>query len=125
MRHLNTNHAVHADKNKDYLQRLLSQNKKQACFMKSSFTVSEKALEASYHVAKLIASQKKKKETIGKTLLKPACLEIVRLMLGSKEVMKVNKVLLSADTIKRRIDDISNDMLETLIKKLKTSPKTS
>ena len=46
-------------------------------------------------------------------------------MLGSKEVKEVNKVPLSADTIKRRIDDMSNDMLETLIKKLKTSPKFS
>ena len=81
MRHLNTNHAVYAGKNKDYFQRLLSQNKKQECFMKSSFTVSKKALEASYHVAKLIARQKKP-HTIGETLLKPACLEIVRLMLG-------------------------------------------
>ena len=124
MRHLNTNHAVHAGKNKDYFQRLLSQNKKQECFMKSSFTVFEKALEASYHVAKLIARQKKP-HTIGETLLKPACLEIVRLMLGSKEVKEVSKVPLSADTIKRRIDDMSNDMLETLIKKLKTSPKFS
>ena len=44
--------------------------------MKLSFTVSKKALEASYHVAKLIAHYKKP-HTIGKSLLKPACLEIV------------------------------------------------
>ena len=37
---------------------MLSQNKKQECYMKLSFTVSEKALEASYHIAKLIARQK-------------------------------------------------------------------
>ena len=45
MCHLNTKHAVHAC-NKDYFQRLLSQNEKQECFMKSSFTVPKKALEA-------------------------------------------------------------------------------
>ena len=72
-----------------------------------------------------IDSTSKKPHTIGETSLKPACLEIVRLMLGSKEVKEVNKVPLSADTIKKRIDDMSNDMLETLIKKLKTSPKFS
>ena len=88
--------------------------------MKSSFTVSEKALAASYHVAKLIAQQKNP-HTIGEKLLKPACLEIVRLMLGKKEVEEIKKVSLSAETIKRRIDDMSSDILETLINKLKTS----
>ena len=53
--------------------------------MKSSFTVSEKALAASYPVAKLIAQQKKP-HTIGEKLLQPACLEIVRLMLWKEEV---------------------------------------
>ena len=58
--------------------------------MKLSFTISEKALAASYDVAKLIAQQKKP-HTIGEKLLKPACLEIVRLMLGQKEVEEIKK----------------------------------
>ena len=48
--------------------------------------------------------------------------EIVRLMLGPKEVKEVSKVP-SANTIKRRVDDMSNDILETLIKKIKIPPK--
>ena len=68
--------------------------------MKSSFTVLEKALEASYHVAKLIACQKKP-HTIGETLSKPACQEVVQLMLGPKEVKEIRKVPLSANAIKR------------------------
>ena len=56
--HLNTKHAVHAHKNKNYFQGMLSQNKKEECYKKLSFTVSKKALEASYLVAKLIALQK-------------------------------------------------------------------
>ncbi|XP_051784748.1 zinc finger BED domain-containing protein 5-like [Erpetoichthys calabaricus] len=85
--------------------------------MKSAVTVSEKASEASYHVAKLIARQKRP-HTIGETLIKPACMEIVRLMLGPNEVKEVNKVSLSADTVKRRIHDMSSDILGTLIRKL-------
>ena len=90
---------MYAHKNKNYFQRMLSQNKKQECFIKLSFTVPEKALEASYYVSKLIARQNKP-HTIGETLLKPAFLEIVRLMLRPKKVKEVKKVSLSADTIK-------------------------
>lgn len=118
IRHLNSKHSSCAKKDKQYFQRLLSENVKQKKFMKSSVTVSDKALEASYHVAKLIARQKKP-HTIGETLIKPACMEIVRIMLGPDEVKNVNNVPLSADTIKRRIDDMSCDILETLITKLK------
>lgn len=90
--------------------------------MTSTVMVSEKALEASYHVAKLIARQKKT-HTIGETLIKPACMEIVRLMLEPNEVKEVSKVSLSADTVKRRIDDMSSDILGTLITKLTTTEK--
>jgi hypothetical protein len=45
-------------------------------------------------------------------------------MLGPNEVNKVSKVSLSADTIKRRFDDImSSDILGILITKLKTTEK--
>ena len=58
MSRLNTKHVVRAHKTKNYFQRMLSQNKKQECFMKLSFALSEKALETGYFVAKLIAPQK-------------------------------------------------------------------
>ena len=58
IRYLKTKHVSHANKQKHFFQRLLSETKKQKHFMKSSFTVSEKALEASYLVSKLIARQK-------------------------------------------------------------------
>ena len=92
--------------------------------MTSSLTVSDKALEASYHVAKLISRQKKP-HTIVETLNKPACMEIVRLMLGPNEAKEVSKVSLSADTVKRRIHDMSSNILKTLITKLKMAEKFS
>ena len=124
IRHLKTKHSTYSGKDKDFFQRIWSQNKKQKQFMKSTFTVTEKAVEASYQVAKLIARQKKP-HTIGEELIKPACLEIVGLMLGQKEAEEVRKVSLSAETIKRRIGDMSEDLLETLLNKLKTSGKFS
>ncbi|GFT75459.1 zinc finger BED domain-containing protein 5 [Nephila pilipes] len=121
-RHLYSSHPSCANKDEQYFKRCLEQNKKQKKFMKSVVTVSEKALEASYHVAKLIARQKKP-HTVGETLIKPACMEIVRLMLGPNEVKEVNKVPLSGDTVKRRIHDMSSDILGTLIKKLLSAEK--
>ena len=56
---------------------------------------------------------------------RPACMEIARIMLGPNEVKEVSKISLSADTVKRRIDDMSSDILETLITKLKTTEKFS
>ncbi|GFS59826.1 zinc finger BED domain-containing protein 5 [Nephila pilipes] len=121
-RHLYSGHPSCANKDKQYFKRCLEQNKKQKKFIKSAVTVSEKALEASYHVAKLILRQKKP-HTVGETLNKPAWREIVRLMLGPNEVKEVNKVLLSADTVKRRIHDMPSDILGTLIKKLLSAEK--
>ncbi|GFT74278.1 SCAN domain-containing protein 3 [Nephila pilipes] len=65
----------------------------------------------------------KKPHTVGETLIKPACREVVRLMLGPNEVKEVNKVSLSADTVKRRIHDMPSDILGTLIKKLLSAEK--
>ena len=65
-------------------------------------------------------AQQKKPQTIGEQLLKPACLEIVKLMLGQKEVEEIKKVSLYVKAIKRRIDDMSSDIFETLVNKLKT-----
>ena len=50
---------------------------------------------------------------------------MVRVMLGPNEVKEMSKISLSADTIKRRIADMSSDVLETLITKLKTAKKFS
>ncbi|GFS72160.1 SCAN domain-containing protein 3 [Nephila pilipes] len=72
---------------------------------------------------KRVNGTQKKPHTVGETLIKPACMEIVRLMLGPNEVKEVNKVSLSAETVKRRIHDMSSDILETLNKKLLAAEK--
>ncbi|XP_057671227.1 zinc finger BED domain-containing protein 5-like [Diorhabda carinulata] len=113
-RHLTSKHPNCAKKDISYFQRLLAQNLKQKKFMMSTVSVSDKASEASYYIAKLIAREKKP-HTIGEKLIKPACMEIVRVMLGPKEVQEVSKVSLSAETIKRRIGDMSTDILNTLV----------
>jgi hypothetical protein len=63
---------------------LESQNKQSKAFV-SKLTVGEKAQEASYLVAELIA-QKRKSHTVGENLIIPACKIVVGIMLGEDAV---------------------------------------
>ena len=117
-RHLSAKHPSYLGNDISYFKRLQEQNSKQSSFMKACVKVSDRAQEASYNVAKLIAKAKKP-HTIGETLLLPACREIVRCLIGPEAVKEVVKVPLSDDTIKRRIDDMSGDIEATLVEKLR------
>ena len=77
--------------------------------MKKFLTTSEKCQKASYEVAYLIAKDKKP-HTIGETLIKPAAVAISQIMHGDKIADKVKEIPLSADTIRRRINKISQDI---------------
>jgi hypothetical protein len=66
-RHLTTNHSHMTSKSAE------SQNKQSKAFV-SKVTVSEKAQEASYLVAELIA-QKRKSHIVGENLITPACVK--------------------------------------------------
>ena len=68
------------------------------------------AIEASYLVALRIAKTKKL-HTIAEELLLPATKDIVRVMLGAEYVNKFNKVLLSNNTVSRRIDYMPADIM--------------
>jgi len=78
-------------------------------------------LEASYKVAYRIAKEKKP-HTIGETLVKPCALEMTELFFGTEHRKKLEAVPLSNDTINSRITDISNNILEQVMEKLKASP---
>jgi len=78
-------------------------------------------LEASYKVASRIAKEKKP-HTIGETLVKPCALEMTELVCGTEHRKKHEADPLSNDTIKSRITDISNNILEQVMEELKASP---
>lgn len=60
-------------------------------------------------MAELIV-ENKKKPTIGEFLILPACSEIVRIMFGSEVEAEIQKIPLSNNTIRRRIQDMSEDI---------------
>ncbi|XP_048350339.1 protein ZBED8-like isoform X1 [Sphaerodactylus townsendi] len=68
-------------------------------------------VETSYLVALRIA-RAMKPDTIAKDLLLPVAKDIVRVMIGDEFVTKLSAISLSNDTIHRRIDDMSADILD-------------
>ena len=81
--------------------------------MKDFSAVLNKALEASYAVAKILAKTKQP-HTIAECLVLPCCREIVKIMINESAVKKVEKLPLSDNTMRRRIADMSVDILSQL-----------
>lgn len=119
-RHLITKHSFAAEKPVDYFKRLLSNQRAQASTFTKLSSVSNKAQEASYVVAELIAKKMKSYTTAENTIL-PACCEIVKIMFGEEYEKEVKKIPLSNNTIKRRIEEMSKDIETQVNEKLKVA----
>ena len=83
-------------------------------------SMSDKCQEASFVVSQVIA-QRKQPHTVAENLVVPCCQEIVRIMLGENAAKKILKILLSDNTVSRRINDMAADILEQLQDKLSES----
>ena len=70
----------------------------------------------------LTCDKNKKPHSIGETLLKPCILESVKLVLGEKTSQTMKQILLSNDTIKSRIQDMSDDIKSKVLSKIDSSP---
>ena len=65
---------------------------------------------------------KKNPYTIGETLVKPCIIKAAELLLDQKSVDKLSQISLSNDTIKNRIDEMSEDIKLQVIKNIRNSP---
>ena len=70
-RHLETKHPFHVERNLAFFKRARDLNQRQQDRLLDCVKVSDKAMEASYMLAELIAKQKKP-HTIAETLILPA-----------------------------------------------------
>ncbi|XP_054573034.1 LOW QUALITY PROTEIN: zinc finger BED domain-containing protein 5-like, partial [Eptesicus fuscus] len=77
------------------------------------------AIKASYLVALRIA-RAMKPHTIAEDLLLPAAKDIVPVMIGDEFVTKLSAISLSNNTVCRRIDDMSADILDQVIQEIKS-----
>ena len=80
-----------------------------------------KVVEASYEIAMLIAKSKKS-HNIGRTLIKPSVLRASELVLGKDSANKLSQISLSNDTVKRRIDEMSQDIKDQVLDQVRASP---
>ena len=78
-------------------------------------------LEASYRIAFRIA-QAKKPHTIGEELIKPCLIEATTLVLGGEKANKLKEISLSNDTVKKRISEMSQDILLQVVEEVRSSP---
>ena len=114
--HLTTRYLKLADKNEQYFRRQLTSNKTQKATLAKRFKVSDKAREASYAVAEIVA-KKMQSRTIAETVYLPVCQKTVKIMFGEDAVSDINKIPLLYNTISRRIADLHSDIEATFCQK--------
>ena len=121
-RHLETKHSNHVSKDLEFFRRYEADLKRQRLDFTGSFQQENAAsMQASYEVALEIA-RNKKPHTIGESLVKICLWKTVKILLGESSAAKMRQIFLSNDTIQRRISDMSEDVKEQVINKMKASP---
>ena len=120
-RHLQTQHPELSTKPRDFFLEKLKVLDKKKGYMTKFVAANEAAVKASY-VASLHIAKKKKAHTIGETFLLPVMKEVVTLMCGEKEAKKLNSQSPSNDTVKRRIQEMSHDVLVQVLERVRESP---
>ena len=102
---------------------------KQACYNqkgtlpqlhKTTTTMQKPILMVSYRAAYLIAKSKKA-HNIGENLIKPCFVEMADILLGNKAARKLSKISMSDNNVKRRIEDMSNNILPQIVHGIKKS----
>lgn len=116
--HFRTKHGQLSDKHVNYFKRLLNSRSKQAVRFVKKVTISDKAQHASFLVAEIVAQQSKP-HTVAEKLIMPACIAIVKTMLGSDAADEIQKVPMSDNTMSRRIDDMSKDIESNVTDRVK------
>ena len=120
--HLVNAHPGMKDKNRSFFELKLSNLKRQKLDRTGIFLKTNKAAVHASYVIALHVAKAKKPYTIAENLLKPCMLESVKLMLGEKASQTMQQIPLSNDTIKSRINEMSDNIQSKVIAKTNSSP---
>ncbi|VVC46493.1 Ribonuclease H-like domain, partial [Cinara cedri] len=118
-RHLETKHKEHVTKTIDFFKnKEYELRKNMKCIKKSSTSYSnENAVKASFAVSLLIGKSGKP-HTIAEDLILPAAKAMVSIMISKEVANNLNLISLSNDTIKKRIDSLSGNIKEQLLRRI-------
>ena len=116
-RHLTTRHPDLQNKPQEYFERKAIGYTKQRAVFKTTVTINEKSDKASYLIAQRIAKSKKP-HTIGEDLIMPTAIEICDVLFGSEYAKKLKNIPISNDTVRRRICEMSEDIVTQLTERL-------
>jgi hypothetical protein len=108
------------NKPQEYFHRKLDDVRIQQMSFVNTTTISSKALLVSTQVAYRIV-QNKKPHTIGESLILLAAIDMVQTMLGEKCAQQLHNIALSNNTVSQRISDISEDLEEQMMEKLRNN----
>jgi hypothetical protein len=102
---------VHPNKNysRSDFERMRNERKSSANKIKKFCTIPQKAQHASYEIAQMLAKNKKP-HTDGEKIIVPALKIAAETMLSNVEAQKLAQIPLSAATVSRRIQDMSEDI---------------
>ncbi|XP_060868539.1 SCAN domain-containing protein 3-like [Metopolophium dirhodum] len=120
-RHFQSKHKNLANKPIEYFERMRDDMRKQVITMKKMTIEDKSLLKASYLVVLQIAKNKKP-YTIGEDPIKPCMLQAGEVVLGKQAVKKLKEIPMSANTIKRRIEEMADDIENQVITMMKNSP---
>lgn len=124
-RHLTTVHPELEDKPLTFWKEKETKSKRMRLDAPTSVSVSlEKTTKASFEVPWKIV-RAKKPHNIGEELVKPAAIKMVETVCGMEVAKKLEMVPLSNNTIKRRIDLMSEDILEQVLHAVNCAKKFS
>ena len=121
LRHMKTKHPKIKDKPLEFFERRKRDHEGEKRLLKTVLSTNSNAPRASYLVSHRIAKTNKQ-FTIGEELIRPACTDIYREILGEPAAKKTAQVPLSARTVARRIVDMAEDIEAQLIERIVQSP---
>ena len=119
--HFKSCHGKLAEKSVDYFRQKAEHLKNHRLDSRGMWPRQNKALlEALYRIAFCIA-QSKKPHTISEELIKPCLIEATTLVLGKEKVNKLEEILLSNNTVKKRISEMNQDILLQVVEEIRSS----
>ena len=117
--HFTTAHSASANKPKEFFVMKSHSLKKAKFDMGGTFQQrSSNVVEASNEIAMLIAKTKKS-HNIGESLVKPSIIVAAELLLGKDKANMLSQIALSNDTVKGRIDELSQDIKDQILDQIK------